>query len=269
MNKEFVLDFSGKTIVVTGGNRGTGYELSRAVARAGANVAIIYRATPDNKSNATNAIDISAMLAQAFGVKAAAYNCDVADEVAVKSTLRTIEQEVGPIAGLVAYAGVTVVNPAWNLTPEDFQTVFSVNVLGVFNSCKAVAQLWLEHQRSGSIVINTALSSELLSQTSSSSQLNQVFYDSSKAAVNRLARGLAAEWAPHSIRVNVLSPGYVNMQPASTEATREVQNGDKVSEKRAALPEEMASQTVLLLSDYATYITSGEYFADGLSLTSS
>jgi sorbose reductase len=97
--------------------------------------------------------------------------------------------------------------------------------------------------------------------------LTQIFYNSSKAAVTSLMKGLAAEWAPHGIRVNAMSPGYVNTEQTSgmDPALRAFQAAN-VPLKRFAEPEEMAGQTVLLLSDYASYQTGTEYVVDGGNL---
>ncbi|KZS96892.1 NADP-dependent mannitol dehydrogenase [Sistotremastrum niveocremeum HHB9708] len=258
MGKGFTIDFSGKTIVVTGGNRGIGYELSRAVAKAGATVAIIYRSSKDADEKA-------AEIGKEFDVKTKAYQCDVSDADQVTKTFKQIDDELGPVTGLIANAGVSVVKPALELTAEDFQKVYSVNVLGVFNTARAAAKLWTERKhQGGSIVITSSMSSQIINQTSENTALTQVFYNSSKGAVSNLAKGLAAEWAQHGIRVNVVSPGYVNTDQTSgmDPAVRAYQAAN-LPLKRFAQPEEMAGQTVLLLSDFASYQTGGEYFVDG------
>jgi NAD(P)-dependent dehydrogenase (short-subunit alcohol dehydrogenase family) len=93
---------------------------------------------------------------------------------------------------------------------------------------------------------------------------NQVFYNSSKAAVSNLTKGLAAEWAPHGIRVNAVSPGYVNTdQTSHMDAAIKDYQAQNVPLGRFAEPHEMAAQAILLLSDKAGYMTGGEYFVDG------
>jgi NAD(P)-dependent dehydrogenase (short-subunit alcohol dehydrogenase family) len=91
-----------------------------------------------------------------------------------------------------------------------------------------------------------------------------VFYNSSKAAVSNLTKGLAAEWAPLGIRVNALSPGYVNTDQTSHMAkdVRDYQ-AHSLPLKRFAEPHEMTGQALLLLSDHASYMTGQEYFVDG------
>jgi len=254
----FTIDFKGKTIIVTGGNRGIGYELSRGVASAGGNVAIIYRSSQDAHKVAEN-------IGKEFGVKTKAYQCDVSDAEAVVKTFKVIDQELGPVTGLIANAGVSVVKPAVDLTKDDFNYVYGTNVLGVFNTAVAAAKLWIDgNYQGGSIVINASMSSQIINQTAENTSLTQVFYNSSKAAVANVCKGLAAEWAPHGIRVNTLSPGYVNTDQTShmDPATRKYQAAN-IPLKRFAEPHEMVGQAILLLSDYASYMTGAEYFVDG------
>lgn len=71
-----------------------------------------------------------------------------------------------------------------------------------------VKRHWIETKEKGSIVVTSSMSSQLINQTALDTPLTQVFYNSSKAAVSNLVKGLAAEWAPCGIRVNALSPGY-------------------------------------------------------------
>jgi NAD(P)-dependent dehydrogenase (short-subunit alcohol dehydrogenase family) len=254
----FALDFTNKCIVVTGGNRGIGYAFSRAVAQAGARVAIIYRSAKD-------ADDVASKLGKEFGVQTKAYKCDVADADLVVKTFETIDNELGPINGLIANAGVSVVKPALELTSEDFSKVFNVNVLGVFNTARAAAKLWIDRkQAGGSIVITSSMSSQIINQTAPNQALTQVFYNSSKGAVSNLTKGLAAEWAAEKIRVNALSPGYVNTAQTAVMAKNiRDHQAHNLPLGRFAEPHEMAGQALLLLSEHASYMTGGEYFVDG------
>ncbi|KAF8327150.1 NADP-dependent mannitol dehydrogenase [Cantharellus anzutake] len=257
MTKGFTIDFTGQTIIVTGGNRGIGYELSRGVATAGANVAIIYKSSKDADS-------VAEKIAKEFGVKSKAYQADVSKADIVTKVFKQIDEELGPVTGLVANAGVSVVKPATELTEEDFNFVYGVNVLGVFNTATAAAKLWTARQSKGSIVINSSMSSQIINQAGENIPLTQVFYNSSKAAVSSVAKGLAAEWAPHGIRVNTLSPGYVNTdQTSHMDPKLRTYQAANIPLRRFAEPQEMVGQTVLLLSDYASYMTGGEYFVDG------
>nr|1H5Q_A Chain A, NADP-DEPENDENT MANNITOL DEHYDROGENASE [Agaricus bisporus]1H5Q_B Chain B, NADP-DEPENDENT MANNITOL DEHYDROGENASE [Agaricus bisporus]1H5Q_C Chain C, NADP-DEPENDENT MANNITOL DEHYDROGENASE [Agaricus bisporus]1H5Q_D Chain D, NADP-DEPENDENT MANNITOL DEHYDROGENASE [Agaricus bisporus]1H5Q_E Chain E, NADP-DEPENDENT MANNITOL DEHYDROGENASE [Agaricus bisporus]1H5Q_F Chain F, NADP-DEPENDENT MANNITOL DEHYDROGENASE [Agaricus bisporus]1H5Q_G Chain G, NADP-DEPENDENT MANNITOL DEHYDROGENASE [Agaricus len=253
----FTISFVNKTIIVTGGNRGIGLAFTRAVAAAGANVAVIYRSAAD-------AVEVTEKVGKEFGVKTKAYQCDVSNTDIVTKTIQQIDADLGPISGLIANAGVSVVKPATELTHEDFAFVYDVNVFGVFNTCRAVAKLWLQKQQKGSIVVTSSMSSQIINQSSLNGSLTQVFYNSSKAACSNLVKGLAAEWASAGIRVNALSPGYVNTdQTAHMDKKIRDHQASNIPLNRFAQPEEMTGQAILLLSDHATYMTGGEYFIDG------
>ncbi|KAG1744852.1 NADP-dependent mannitol dehydrogenase [Suillus lakei] len=258
MSSPFTIDFSGKCIIVTGGNRGIGLGYSRALANSRARVAIIYKSNP-------NAPKVADDLKKQYGVEVRAYKCDVTNAKQAIETFALIDKELGPVTGLVANAGVSVVKDAIDLTTEDFNHVYDVNVLGVFNSAVAAAKLWKgKDLKNLSIVITSSMSSQIINQASTNKPLTQVFYNSSKAAVSNLTKGLAAEWATHNIRVNAVSPGYVE-----TDQTRELP--DKVIDyekehiplRKFARPDQIASQALLLLSEYADYMTGAEYFVDG------
>ncbi|KAL5514632.1 hypothetical protein ACEPAG_1948 [Sanghuangporus baumii] len=258
MSNGFNFDFAAKCIIVTGGNRGIGYAFSRACAQAGASVAIIYRSSKD-------ADEVAQKISKEFNVKAKAYKCDVGDDKLVTETFRKIDDELGPVTGLIANAGVSVVKPALELTADDFHKVYNVNVLGVFNTARAAARLWTDRKyQGGSIVITASMSSQIINQVALNKPLTQVFYNSSKGAVSSLTKGLASEWAKHGIRVNALSPGYVNTDQTANMDRQILEFQAKgIPLGRFAEPHEMTGQAILLLSDYASYMTGGEYFVDG------
>ncbi|KAH9934168.1 NADP-dependent mannitol dehydrogenase [Fomitopsis serialis] len=223
-------DFSGRSIIVTGGNRGIGRAITEACACAGARVAIIYRASKD-------AADVAKQISKENGVEVKAYQCDVSDAELVQK-LQAITRD---------------------------GSVYTVNVLGVFNAAQAAARLWVDSKYDGgSTVIVSSMSSQIINQVAQGKPLTQVFYNSSKAAVSSLVKGLAAEWAQYNIRVNAVCPGYVNTDQTSgmEKSVRDHQAGG-VPLGRFAQPHEMAPQTLLLLSEHASYMTGQEYFVDG------
>ncbi|TFK52828.1 putative NADP-dependent mannitol dehydrogenase [Heliocybe sulcata] len=261
----FIIDFSHACIVVTGGNRGIGLEISKAIAKAGGKVAIVYNSSPD-------ASEVADKIEREFRVKAKAYKCDVADSDLVSQTFLKIDKELGPITGLVANAGITIQKPAMEMTTQDFNNIFNVNVLGVFNTARAAAKLWTDRKyKEGSIVINSSMSARIYNRKGAHEPITQarypfnfpVFYNASKAAVSNLCKGLAAEWAPHNIRVNAIAPGYVDTGIVEVPENVRQYINDNVPVGRFAKPAEITGQTVLLLSNYASYMTGGEYLIDG------
>ncbi|EPQ29750.1 uncharacterized protein PFL1_02969 [Pseudozyma flocculosa PF-1] len=255
----FTIDFKDKLFVVTGGNRGIGLAISTAIAGAGGNLAILYRSS-------TNAEQVAADLASEHGISAKAYRCDVSVMKDVRQTIKAVVQDLGPIAGCVANAGVATVKPAIEIEDrEEFDFMFGTNVLGVFNTAQTVARHWVETgYKNGSIVIISSMSSQIYNQVGLNEPLCHVFYNSSKAAVSSLGKNLAAEWSRYGIRVNMVSPGYVRTEQSGVhpEEARRFQAAS-VPLQRYSEPEEQTAQVILLLSEHASYQTGSEVFVDG------
>jgi len=213
---------------------------------------MLYRSSPDADKSA-------AEVAEKFGVKVKAYKCDVSDQEKVNATFAQIEKDLGPITGVVANSGISVVAPAVDLTGDDFDKVFGCNVKGAFFTAQAAARLWIPRKQKGSIVIVSSMSSQICNHP-----LTQAFYNSSKGAVSNLGKMLASEWAPNGIRVNMLSPGFINTEQTSgmPQELRDAQAAT-VPLGRFSEPEEHAAQVVLLLSDLSSYTTGSEVFVDG------
>ncbi|GAA5915289.1 hypothetical protein JCM6882_005180 [Rhodosporidiobolus microsporus] len=250
--KGFTIDFEGKVVVVTGGNRGLGAGITEALAQANATVAMIYNSAKD-------AEDVAAKLSQKWGKTIKAYQCNVGDAARVKEVFGQIEKDLGNIHAVVANSGISVVKPALELTADDFKKVFDVNVLGVFNTAQAAAALWVPRNHPGSIVVISSMSDTIVN-----SPIQQVFYNSSKGAVSNLTRCLAAEWAPHNIRVNNVNPGFIetdqtmHMDPSLREnQCKEVPLG------RFSKVWEQAASVVFMLSPFASYTTGASNYVDG------
>ncbi|GAA5906098.1 hypothetical protein JCM5296_001045 [Sporobolomyces johnsonii] len=244
-HRGFTIDFEKKVYVVTGGNRGLGHGISEALLQANATLAIIF-------NTAKNAHEVASELEKKWGNKVKAYQCNVGDPSKVKSTFAQIEKELGPICGLAANAGISVIKPALELTADDFHKVFDVNVLGVFNTAQAVGDLWIKRKHKGSIVVVSSMSDTI------------AFYNSSKGAVSNLTRCLAAEWAPHGIRVNNLCPGFIETdQTAHMDPTLRAAQCADVPLGRFSRAYEQATQVVMLLSPYTSYQTGSSVYVDG------
>ncbi|WWC87779.1 uncharacterized protein L201_002671 [Kwoniella dendrophila CBS 6074] len=249
------IDLKGKTIVVSGGNRGIGLAISEQVAQAGAHVAIIYRKSED-------APEVAKKIGEKYGVHCEAYQADVSDQKAITDLFQKIYFDVGPIGGVVCNAGINYKKDALEYTKEDFDGHFGPNVWGVFTCAQAAARLWKQHDyRNGRIVFVSSVSGTIANRG-----VQQAFYNPTKAAVISLAKTLAMEWASQGTIVNVLSPGYV-----LTDMNASLKDDQKEREETASMtmlnrisePSEQAGTAVFLLSDYATYITGTEVIVDG------
>jgi NAD(P)-dependent dehydrogenase (short-subunit alcohol dehydrogenase family) len=185
----------GKVAVVTGGHRGIGLALARALGQAGARVAVAAR-------------DPEAAQAAAAAAGAVAVRADVTDLASVQTMLERVTSELGPVDVLVNNAGVCFHRPALEVPDREWRTVWDVNVDGVWNCTRIVGAQMIE-RRHGVIVNIGSISAMIVNRPQM-----QPADNASKAAVHQLTKSLAAEWAPHGVRVNALAPGYVKTEMA-------------------------------------------------------
>ena len=229
----------GKVAVVTGGNRGIGRALVQALGEAGARVAVAARepGTPDD------ALPVST---------------DVTDPAAVRAMLEQVTRELGPVDVLVNNAGVCFHRPALDVPDDEWRTVWDVNVDGVWNCSRVVGAQMIE--RGGGVIVNIGSISAMIVNRPQM----QPAYNASKAAVHQLTKSLAAEWAPHGVRVNALAPGYVKTEMAPVDDPRfKPLWVDDPPLGRCALPEEMGPSVVYLASDASSFMTGSVLVIDG------
>ncbi|KAL7419749.1 Sorbose reductase sou1 [Cryptotrichosporon argae] len=252
------IDLSGKTVIVTGGDRGIGLSICHQVAQAGAHVAM-FHASPNGAPDAQKA---AGEVADKHGVRCKAYQVDVQDDAKLEELYDGIYRELGPLGGVVCNAGVAVAKPALELTRDDYDTQFGVNVWGAFTCAQAAAKLWKKHDyKNGRVVFVCSISGSQANRGAA-----QAFYNSSKGAVKILAKTLAMEWAEQGILVNCLSPGYVDTdmnQSLREDAELRKKTEEQVMLQRLSTTDEQAGTVVFFLSDYASYVTGTELKVDG------
>ncbi|MDX5331291.1 MAG: SDR family NAD(P)-dependent oxidoreductase [Caulobacteraceae bacterium] len=187
---------SGKVAVVTGASGGLGEHFARLLAGAGAQVALCARRTER----------IAALASELGEASARAYQLDVADAAAIARVFEQVRADLGPVDILVNNAGVSGEGRALDLTPEQWDQAFAVNVRGVFFCAQAAARQMIESDaasRGGGRIVNIA------SIAAHTVLPGLAAYNTSKAAVGMMTRSLAREWARRQIAVNALCPGYV------------------------------------------------------------
>lgn len=243
------LDFTGKSVLVTGGTRGIGRAIVEAFARAGARVAFTYRAS------AETAEALRAELA-ARGTEALAFQGDAADPAHAEEAVERTVEAFGVLDVLVNNAGVTRDNLLIRMSEADWDTVVATNLKSAFAFCKAAYRPMMR-QRAGSIV-NV---SSVVGVTGNAGQAN---YAASKAGLIGFTKSLARELAGRGVRANVVAPGYVetDMTGALPEAAREALQRS-IPLGRTATPEEVAAAVLFLGSDAARYITGHVLHVDG------
>ena len=227
----------GRSVLVTGGNRGIGRAIAETFREAGDDVAVTYR---------------SGEPPEGF----LAVRCDITDKDAVEAAFAEIEEKQGPVEVLVANAGVTRDTLLLRMSDEDWSDVLETNLTGTFRVVKRAAKGMLRLRRGRIVLI-----SSVVGMLGSAGQVN---YAASKAGLVGMARSLARELGSRSITTNVVAPGFVE-----TEMTA-VLPEEKKAEYKAQIPlgryatvQEVASAVQWLASDGAGYVTGAVIPVDG------
>ncbi|KAI4453156.1 polyketide synthase-related [Holotrichia oblita] len=184
-----------KTAVITGGSRGIGKEIALRLARAGFDIAVLYVGIPADAESACREI-------AAVGVKARAYECNIADFEQVKKVSEKVFSDFGGINVLVNNAGITRDNLTIRMSESEFDSVIAVNLKGAFNCSKHFMRALMKSE-SGRI-INIASISGI---TGNAGQTN---YSASKAGLIGLTKTLAKELAGKNVTVNAIAPGFID-----------------------------------------------------------
>ena len=234
----------GRVALVTGGSRGIGEAISKALKAAGYSVAATY-AGNDEKAAAFTA---------ETGIKT--YKWNVADYAESKAGLAKVEADLGPIDVVVANAGITRDAFFHKMTPEQWQEVIGTNLTGVFNT---VHPVWggMRDRGFGRVIV---ISSEI----GQKGQAGQVNYAATKAGDIGIVRSLAQEGAGKGITANAVCPGYIGteMVMAVPEKVRE-QIIAQIPAGRLGEAEEIARCVAFLASDDAGFINGSTISANG------
>lgn len=231
--------------VITGGSRGIGAAAARELAGMGVNIAVIYAVNAAGAQSVVN--DCSAL-----GVRACAWQCDVADADAVKQTVAEIKTKLGSIDILVNNAGITRDGLIAAMKRESFDDVISTNLGGAFNMIRHVSPMMIR-SRWGRI-INI---SSIVGLIGNAGQAN---YAASKAGLIGLTKSVARELASRGVTCNAVAPGFIQ-----TDMTKDITENNStlatIPLGRIGRPEDVA-RTIAFLAD-SDYITGEVIRVDG------
>ncbi|MEB7375029.1 SDR family oxidoreductase [Enterobacter hormaechei] len=255
INKNFSQDlFSlhGQVAFVTGAGSGIGQMVAYGLASAGARVVCF-----DLREDGGLAETVATI--KQLGSDACYYTGDVRKLEDLRAGVALAEKNYGKLDVAVNAAGIANANPALEMEEEQWQRVIDINLTGVWNSCKAEAEV-MARLGGGSIVNIASMSGVIINRG-----LEQAHYNSSKAGVIHLTKSLAMEWVDKNIRVNTISPGYtatpMNTRPEMVHQTKEFESQTPM--QRMAAVEEMAGPAIFLSSKAASYCTGVDLVVDG------
>ncbi|EFW15133.1 short chain dehydrogenase [Coccidioides posadasii str. Silveira] len=253
---EFIL--TDKVVLVSGAARGLGLTQAEALLEAGATVYALDRLeepSPDFYRIQKRAIE-------ELGTKLHYRQIDVRNAEELNKIVEDIANEQGRLDGLIAAAGIQQETPALEYTAKDANTMFEVNITGVFMTAQAVAKQMIRFGNGGSIVMIASMSGKVANRG-----LICPAYNASKAGVIQLGRNLAAEWGVHGIRVNTISPGYIVTamveQLFLEYPERKTQWPKENMLGRLSNPAEYRGAAVFLISDASSFMTGSDLRIDG------
>lgn len=233
-----------KVALVTGGTRGIGEAISKALKGAGHKVAATYAGNDEKARAFTDATGI------------ATYRWNVADYDESKAGIDKVEADLGPIEIVVANAGITRDAPFHKMTPDQWKDVIDTNLTGVFNTIHPV---WpgMRARRFGRVVVISSVNGQ-------KGQFAQANYAATKAGDIGIVRSLAQEGARSNITVNAVCPGYIatEMVMAVPEKVRESIIA-QIPAGRLGEPGEIARCVAFLVSDDAGFINGSTISANG------
>lgn len=246
-----MVDLTGRTVVITGGNSGLGLGMAHGVGRAGAAVAIWSRTASRNEAAVGE-------LREA-GIDASSVACDTADEAGIEQAMRLTLEHHGRIDSLIANAGIASSSPIVDTDLEDWHRVLRTNLDGTFLCARAVARHLVERGEGGSMVV-------VSSTISRYGGAGMAAYATSKTGLLGLGRTLAVELARHKVRVNILIPGWT--ATAMNGHLREDESfvratGARTPARRWASVDEFHGVAAFLADPTQTFHTGNEVVVDG------
>jgi len=252
--KDFLKNYrlDGKVALVTGGARGLGYSMAEGLCSVGLEAVVVLDVQTEL------GLDAAERLHKTYGVKARFFKADVRDEESVKEIFESVVAEFGHVDVVVNSAGIADLVHAEDYPADKFRRVMDINVTGTFLVCQAAARHMIAHGKGGSIVNIASMSAHIVNFPQA-----QNAYNASKAGVLHLTRSLAVEWAPFGIRVNSISPGYMD-----TALNRAFKSLFSEWERRTPMGrlgdmDELTNGAIYLASPASSFATGTDILIDG------
>ncbi|KAL8637609.1 MAG: hypothetical protein Q9228_005139 [Teloschistes exilis] len=236
------------------GARGLGWNMAQALAEAGAEAIALLDVKEELGETAAAELRSSAKIPVKF------YKADVTDAEANDRTVEKIVKDLGSVDILINSAGIVDSNiKAETYPPAQFRRLLDINLTGSFLVSQSCGRHMIRSRRGSIIFISSIAGARVLHPQ------QQCAYNASKAAVVQLARSLAAEWAGEGVRVNTISPGYMDTQLNEDAMLQQQMSYWKTITPmgRVGRPDELNGLAVFLSSDAARFVTGSNVFCDG------
>ncbi len=246
----------GKVALVTGGNRGIGLGMAKALAQSGADI-VIWGSSASHNANAQGELD-------KLGVRVLAQQVDVADEAAVVAAMAEAAAAMGRIDTVIANAGIGGGAPSFaEMGVDVWRRVLSVNLDGVFFTCREACKHMAERARAGDPGGSIAVTASLAAIEGAA---RNEAYAATKGGVISMMKAIAVEHARYGVRANAILPGWI-----ATDMTAGAQSAPAFAEKviprvpvrRWGEPEDFGGIAVYLASDASKYHTGDCFVIDG------
>jgi 3-oxoacyl-[acyl-carrier protein] reductase len=239
---------TGKVAIVTGSSRGIGRAIAEQLAELGADVVINYASSPDKAEQVAD-------IARQRGVRAITVQADLARKDDVERLFSQTMSELGKVDILINNAGIMKTTPLADVTEEEFDQQFAINVKGTFFACQQA----LKHMEDQGRIVNF-----------STSVTGQMFpgysvYAGTKGAVEQITRQLAKEFGSRQITINAVAPGPVNTELFSVGKTEQQLEGMRKMNAfgRLGEPEDIANVISFLVSAESQWVTGQTLRANG------
>lgn len=246
-----ILDLTGKHIVVVGATSGIGKKTAILLSQYGATLTLVSR-REQKLEQTLSELDNT--------YKHCFFSLDITEYASLENMIETAVSKQGKIDGLLYSAGIDIIRPISSLSPENYESVFSTNVISAFTLAKIITKRKYLSQKGNSLVFISSIMGVL-------GQSAKVAYSSSKGAMIAGAKSMAIELAPKNIRVNCISPAVIETE-MSLQWIDELSSSEKkhiVQQHPLGFgeTEDVANACLFLLSDASKWITGTNLIVDG------